>query len=78
MKQIDARVFKSRCLKILYEIQSKGEPVVITKHGAPIVKVVPVGTQLADLFGFMAGEFRIVGDIESPVVTLKDWKILKK
>ncbi len=78
MKQICASVFKSRCLKILNEIQSTSEPVIITKRGAPIVKVVPAGTQLSELFGFMAGEFRIVGDIESPVVPLKDRKILKR
>jgi len=78
MKQIGASVFKSRCLKIIHEIQSKGEPVEITKRGVPIAKVMPVGPPLADLFGFMAGEFRIVGDIESPVVSLKDRKILKK
>jgi hypothetical protein len=28
--------------------------------------------------GFMAGEFRVLGDIESPVVALKQWEIMKK
>jgi prevent-host-death family protein len=78
MKQIRASLFKARCLKIMEEIQSTGEPVVITKRGAPVVKVVPAGSQPADLFGFMVGEFEIVGDVESPVVPLKDWEVLKK
>lgn len=78
MKQIRASVFKARCLKIMNEIQSTGEPVVVTKRGAPVVKVVPAGSEPADLFGFMSGEFTIVGDIESPVVPLKDWEVLKK
>ena len=30
-----------------------------------------------DIFGFMADKFDIVGDIESPVVPLKDWKVFK-
>jgi hypothetical protein len=30
------------------------------------------------LFGFMAGEFKVVGDIENPVVPLKQWEVLKK
>ena len=34
MKQIRASVFKARCLKIMSEIQSTGEPVVVTKRGA--------------------------------------------
>jgi prevent-host-death family protein len=78
MKQVHASAFKARCLKIMNEIQSTGEPVVVTKRGAPIVKVVPVGSEPTELFGFMAGEFAIVGDVESPVVPLKDWEVLKK
>ena len=78
MKQIRASVFKARCLKIMAEIQSTGEPIIVTKRGAPVVKVVPASAESAELFGFMSGEFAIVGDIESPVVPLKDWEVLKK
>ena len=78
MKQIRASVFKARCLKIMSEIQSTGEPVVVTKRGTPVVKVVPASLEPEALFGFMSGEFAIVGDIESPVVPLQDWEILKK
>jgi prevent-host-death family protein len=78
MKQIRASIFKARCLKIMNEVQSTGEPVLVTKRGAPVVKVVPAGSDPAELFGFMSGEFAIVGDIESPVVPLKDWDVLKK
>lgn len=78
MRQIRASVFKARCLKIMNEIQSTGEPVVVTKRGTPVVKVVPAVSEPADLFGFMSGEFTIIGDIESPVVPLKDWEVLKK
>lgn len=78
MKQIRASLFKARCLRLMEEVQSTGEPVVVTKHGKPVVKVVPADVPPGDLFGFMAGEFSIVGDIESPVVALKDWKVFKK
>ena len=30
------------------------------------------------LFGFMRGEFKIMGDIESPVFAAKPWKKTKK
>jgi antitoxin (DNA-binding transcriptional repressor) of toxin-antitoxin stability system len=59
------------------EVQMTGEPVIVTKRGKPVVKVIPMGAEKDDIFGFMAGEGRIVGDIESPVVPLKDWKIMK-
>jgi hypothetical protein len=32
-----------------------------------VVQVVPIASGKGDVFGFMAGEFKIVGDIESPV-----------
>ncbi len=72
-----ASAFKARCLTIMKDIQTTGEPVVVTKRGTPMVKVVPVETKKSDLFGFMAGEFKVIGDIELPVVPIKQWEILK-
>lgn len=60
------------------KVQATGEPVIVTKRGAPMVKVVPIESAKADLFGFMAEEFDIAGDIESPVLPLKAWKITRK
>jgi prevent-host-death family protein len=78
MKQMQASAFKSRCLAVMDDVQATGEPVIVTKRGKPVVKVVPVKPENDDIFGFMADKFDIVGDIESPVVPLKDWKIMKK
>jgi prevent-host-death family protein len=78
MKQMPASTFKARCLTVMHDVQATGEPVIVTKRGTPIVKVVPVESKEGDLFGFMAGEFAIAGDIESSVVPLKQWKLLKK
>jgi len=60
------------------DVQATGEPVIVTKRGTPVVKVVPVESNESDLFGFMAGEFKIVGDVESPVIPLKHWEVMKK
>jgi prevent-host-death family protein len=78
MKQIRASAFKARCLAIMDKIQSTGEPVIVTKRGAPVVKVIPVQATDGELFGFMAGKFKVIGDIESPPVPLKLWKITTK
>jgi prevent-host-death family protein len=77
MKQMRASTFKAKCLKVMNDIQATGEPVIVTKRGRPVVKVVPITPENDDIFGFMAGKAKIVGDIESPVVPLKDWKIFK-
>jgi len=78
MKQMRASVFKARCLKVMNDIQATGEPVIVTKRGKPVVKVVPIKQENDDIFGFMAGKVKIVGDIVSPITPLKDWKVFKK
>jgi prevent-host-death family protein len=77
MKQMPTSAFKARCLRVMDDVQATGEPVIVTKRGKPVVKVVPMKQEKDDIFGFMKGEFKIVGDIESPVVPLKEWKITR-
>ena len=78
MKQMRASAFKARCLAVMNDVQATGEPVIVTKRGKPVVKVIPAKPENGDILGFMAGEFEIVGDIESPVVPPSHWKIMKK
>jgi prevent-host-death family protein len=78
MKQMPAGKFKARCLSVMDDVNATGEPVLITKRGTPVAKVVPVASRKQDLFGFMAGEFKIVGDIESAVVPPEQWEVLRK
>jgi prevent-host-death family protein len=76
MKQMPAGAFKAHCLRVMKEVQATREPVVVTKRGAPIVKVVPVEPEKEDIFGFMAGKVKIVGDIESPIPV--EWEVTRK
>jgi len=76
MKQIPAGAFKARCLAVMKKVQMTGEPVIVTKRGAPVVKVVPVESEKNDIFGFMVGKVKIVGDIESPIPV--EWEVTKK
>ena len=78
MKQMRASAFKARCLSVMKDVQATGEPVIVTKRGKPVVKVIPAEPEKGDILGFMAGEFEIVGDIESPVVPPSHWKVMKK
>lgn len=64
--QIPAAVFKANCLKIMDEVEKTHDPVVITKRGRPVAKLVPVerpGTKRKPLFGYMADEATILGDV---------------
>jgi prevent-host-death family protein len=78
MKQMPAGQFKARCLSVMDDVNATGEPVIITKRGKPVAKVVPVTSKKQDLFGFMAGELKIIGDIESPVIPLEEWEVMRK
>ena len=51
-----------------------GEPVVITKHGKPVVKLVPAEKQADDIFGYMSGKVKIVGDIVGTFTPLEEWE----
>jgi prevent-host-death family protein len=59
--------FKARCLAIMDQVLQSGEPVLITKHGKPVAKLVPAEKRSDDIFGYMAGKVKIVGDIVRPV-----------
>lgn len=74
MQKIPAAQFKSQCLAVMDEVSQSGRPVVITKHGKPVVKLVPAGPAGEDIFGFMAGKAKVVGDIENSV-PLGDWDL---
>jgi len=67
MRYVPAGTFKARCLALMKKVQATGEPLIVTKRGTPLVKVVPAHSGKNDVFGFMAGKVRIVGDIESPI-----------
>jgi len=77
MKTMPAGQFKARCLKIMDEVRSTREPVLITKKGRPVAKLVPADGRPEDIFGCMKGEVEIVGDIVSPAVPLEDWEVLR-
>ena len=64
--QIPAAKFKTHCLKIMDGVEKNHNPVTITKRGRPVAKLVPVerpGTKRTPLFGYMAGEATIMGDV---------------
>jgi prevent-host-death family protein len=78
MKKMPAGEFKAKCLSVMDKVCATGETVVITKRGKPVAKLVPVKSDVDDIFGFMKDQFTIVGDIESPAIPLEEWDIFKK
>jgi prevent-host-death family protein len=72
--QIAAAAFKAKCLQIMDRVSVGKQPVVVTKRGKPLVRIVPVDEpDAASIFGCLAGDFQIVGDIEGPVLPASLW-----
>ncbi|MDO8667032.1 MAG: type II toxin-antitoxin system prevent-host-death family antitoxin [Gemmatimonadales bacterium] len=71
---IPAGQFKARCLELMDRVRAQGGEIVITKHGEPVAKLVPVETPLQPESGFgcMKGTITIFGDIIAPVED-EDW-----
>lgn len=65
---IPATQFKAQCLAILDTVQRKRTSVVISKHGKPVAKLIPIDPSPSrPLHGFMKGTAREIGDIVSPL-----------
>jgi prevent-host-death family protein len=68
--EINATELKAKRLKLLDKIAHTREPIIITKHGKPVAKVVPIAEEAEQLhtgFGCMAGTIKITGDIVAPI-----------
>jgi prevent-host-death family protein len=66
-RRIPAAEFKTNCLRLMDEVANRRLPIVITKRGKPVAKLVPIDQKPIDLFGYMAGTIEIRGDIISPI-----------
>jgi prevent-host-death family protein len=73
MKTISASEFKKRCLAVVAEVHSTREPVLITKRGKPFARLVPA-EKAPKFIGRLEGIFKVVGDIESPIVPPEQWE----
>jgi prevent-host-death family protein len=72
VREVAAGEFKARCLKLMDEVRATRRPLVITKRGKPVAKLVPIeDSEPRSIFGCMNGTVTILGDIISPIE--QDW-----
>ena len=69
MRTMGAAKAKAHFLGLLDEVAAKREPVIVTKNGVAVAKVVPM-----PIFGFLKGKIKIVGDIISPTHTDEEYE----
>lgn len=66
LSQVPAGEFKAHCLRLMDEVHDTRRPIVITKHGRPVARLVPVEDDIPDAFGAMRGSVGYDGDIVGP------------
>ncbi len=67
---VAAGKFKAECLAMLDRVARTGEPLVVTKRGKPVAKVVPIVEE--DAVASLRGSVTVVGDIVEPVLDAWD------
>ena len=78
MKTMPAGEFKAKCLRVMEEVRKYRTPVVITKKGKPVAKLVPPDEPKKDIFGAARHLFTHVGDVESPVLPpIDEWDMYR-
>jgi prevent-host-death family protein len=73
MKKLPAGEFKARCLTLMDDVNKTREPILITKRGKPVAKLVPADKGGINLIGRLEGIVKITGDIESPMEPPEVW-----
>lgn len=76
MKKIPIREFKARCLSVIERVRNTGEPVLITKLGRPVAKLIPADAA-PEFLGRLQRIVTIRGDIESPLEPPEAWEVLR-
>ncbi len=69
MIEIGAAKFKEQCLALLDQLDAEG--LIVTKRGKPVARIVPYGSQDADLIGSLRSRIKIKGNV---FTTGLDWE----
>ncbi len=72
MKTIAAAKFKEQCLALLDDVGAEG--LVITKHGKPVARLVPIRASGADLIGSLGRRIRRAKKGDPLLSTDTEWE----
>jgi len=64
---IQAGDFKAKCLQLMDEVNEKHISIIITKHGKPVARLMPIDETPIDFFGCLKDTVTIKKDIIAPI-----------
>ncbi len=64
---------KARMLEIFRQIEESGDELIVTDHGRPVLKIIPIKKRatVEEVFGDLQGKVQYFEDINTP--TLSEW-----
>lgn len=77
MKTVAITEFKAQCLALLEDVATTGEPLVVTKRGKPLARVIPSGATEMYPQETLAGTVEILGDVLAPAVSPGEWNAMR-
>ena len=65
---------KAKMLEVFRQLEASGDELIVTDHGKPVLKIVPIKQKAAvgELFGELQGQVTYLEDINTP--TLAEWE----
>ena len=77
MIEMQISKFKATCLSVLDRVAKTGEPVLVTRLGKPLARILPLPPGSAgDWLGAMEGSGEIHDDLIAPATESSDWEVL--
>jgi len=67
VRTMTAAEFKAKCLQVMEQVATTGEPVIVTKRGKPVAQLGPISMKPKTLRGFLKGRIKPGKDIISPI-----------
>lgn len=75
-RTIPATRFRDQCFRLMDEVRTTGEGLIVTKHGRPVVAVIPVAREPRKSPIGWSKEIRIDEDFQEPAIPAEDWHIV--
>jgi len=66
-RSVPATEFKTRCLALLEEVRETRQPLLVTRHGKPVVEITPYLPKNAARVNPLKGSIVFQGDLISPL-----------
>ena len=77
MKSVPVTQFKAQCLSLLEDVARTGEPLLVTKRGKALARVLPNIGDAPSPQETLFGTVTIVGDVIGPTVPVESWSAIR-